>query len=654
MSKKKLTKKKKKRLLVLFTATTMTINIAVAPLSALAEESKVSSDAGSAVNVLEKNVDLPETTTDSEDNSENDSSDFEDKVEENIVETSESTVVEKEVMEKNEAVKEQTMETETKEGIITGSYENGGEWAFDQDSGSLTLTGGSLTGGSVNEAYSNSTWLRSISKNDVLEIHVVNAVGGKNLSSLFVAYSKVRKITFDNFDTSQTTLMRSMFNGCKNLTDIDLSTFDTRKVTGMSSMFYDCTKLSELDLSGFYTEKLQTTQLMFQGCTNLKKLNLSNFDTSLVTNMTQMFASCNRIEELNLGSKTKLKDRSITNLKSVSATEFWYDTSSNKILDATEELISYHNKSNETKNYILSTYKYENNGVWAFKNGRLTLTGGNLSASIGENSWIKYLDKNDIREIQVKNATGREDLTKLFSEYEYVERITFDNFDATKVTDMTMMFANCYALENLNLSSFSMNNIIDDSMFLNADNLNTLTLGGEFKLSQGSGLKIIDDSELWYSELGNDLLRTSNDLIDYHNNLNKTNTYTLVDSSEQSLSLKFDTMGGSEISAIETIYGNVWTEPKEPIKQGYTFEGWYEDTEYTKEFNFSKPATKTMTIYAKWGKVNFDVNNYHIGDYNITGRFSAPIVTAQLRINGSLSNKGGTFNKNDGTFYYYA
>ncbi|MFC0616213.1 immunoglobulin-like domain-containing protein [Enterococcus faecalis] len=50
----------------------------------------------------------------------------------------------------------------------------------------------------------------------------------------------------------------------------------------------------------------------------------------------------------------------------------------------------------------------------------------------------------------------------------------------------------------------------------------------------------------------------------------------------------------------------------------------------------------------------FEVDDYYIGDYNITGRFSAPIVTAQLRINGSISNKGGTFNPSDGTFYYYA
>ncbi|EGO8717370.1 leucine-rich repeat protein [Enterococcus faecalis] len=50
----------------------------------------------------------------------------------------------------------------------------------------------------------------------------------------------------------------------------------------------------------------------------------------------------------------------------------------------------------------------------------------------------------------------------------------------------------------------------------------------------------------------------------------------------------------------------------------------------------------------------FETDDYHIGDYNITGRFSAPIVTAQLRIDGNISNRGGTFNKSDGTFYYYA
>ncbi|EGO7566474.1 leucine-rich repeat protein [Enterococcus faecalis] len=64
--------------------------------------------------------------------------------------------------------------------------------------------------------------------------------------------------------------------------------------------------------------------------------------------------------------------------------------------------------------------------------------------------------------------------------------------------------------------------------------------------------------------------------------------------------------------------------------------------------------THSVTVTEAPEVVTFETDDYHIGDYNITGRFSTPIVTAQLRINGEISNRGGTFNKIDGTFYYYA
>ncbi|EOA6374019.1 immunoglobulin-like domain-containing protein [Enterococcus faecalis] len=64
--------------------------------------------------------------------------------------------------------------------------------------------------------------------------------------------------------------------------------------------------------------------------------------------------------------------------------------------------------------------------------------------------------------------------------------------------------------------------------------------------------------------------------------------------------------------------------------------------------------THSVTVTEAPEIVTFETDDYHIGDYNITGRFSTPIVTAQLRINGEISNRGGTFNKIDGTFYYYA
>ena len=39
-----------------------------------------------------------------------------------------------------------------------------------------------------------------------------------------------------------------------------------------------------------------------------------------------------------------------------------------------------------------------------------------------------------------------------------------------------------------------------------------------------------------------------------------------------------------------------------PTVEGYTFDGWYADNTYTKEFNFSTPITGDTKVYAKWEK----------------------------------------------------
>ncbi len=60
---------------------------------------------------------------------------------------------------------------------------------------------------------------------------------------------------------------------------------------------------------------------------------------------------------------------------------------------------------------------------------------------------------------------------------------------------------------------------------------------------------------------------------------------------------------GREDTKVITVHdGGKVTEPKEPKKDGYTFGGWYADSGYTVPFNFSKPVTTDIAIYAKWIK----------------------------------------------------
>lgn len=65
--------------------------------------------------------------------------------------------------------------------------------------------------------------------------------------------------------------------------------------------------------------------------------------------------------------------------------------------------------------------------------------------------------------------------------------------------------------------------------------------------------------------------------------------------------------------------GDTFAKPKDPEKRdGYTFDGWYADESRLIKFNFAKPITSDVTIYAKWLEVGATYFNVSF-NYNYTG-----------------------------------
>lgn len=64
--------------------------------------------------------------------------------------------------------------------------------------------------------------------------------------------------------------------------------------------------------------------------------------------------------------------------------------------------------------------------------------------------------------------------------------------------------------------------------------------------------------------------------------------------------IKFDTCGGSAVAESNVRAGSVLDEPEDPTKDGYVFEGWYIDQDYTVKYDFSKQVSSSFTLYAKW------------------------------------------------------
>ena len=53
--------------------------------------------------------------------------------------------------------------------------------------------------------------------------------------------------------------------------------------------------------------------------------------------------------------------------------------------------------------------------------------------------------------------------------------------------------------------------------------------------------------------------------------------------------------------------GSVVQKPNTPSKRGYNFIGWYEDENYSKEYDFNSSVYDNITLYAKWEKEEFNV-----------------------------------------------
>ena len=73
--------------------------------------------------------------------------------------------------------------------------------------------------------------------------------------------------------------------------------------------------------------------------------------------------------------------------------------------------------------------------------------------------------------------------------------------------------------------------------------------------------------------------------------------------------VSFDTNGGEKIESVTVVKNQTLKAPQEPTKEGYIFDGWYTDKEFTTEYDFSSKVTKSFTLYAKWTENKTDDNN---------------------------------------------
>lgn len=213
-----------------------------------------------------------------------------------------------------------------------------------------------------------------------------------DMSNMFsgAGYMLPASLDLRNFNTSNVTTMRSMFDNCMSQTILGLDNFDTSKVTDMAFMF-NGSKAVSLNLSGFDTSKVTDMENMFCNC-EVTNLNINGFDTSLVTNMSGMFE--------NVGVSIDVSN---------------FDTS---------EVTTMHNMFKGTAGTELDLSNFDTSSV-------TDMSGMFQNAAY---------DEIDTSSFDTSSVTNMADMFRLMAGVNGVDELDLSNFDFSNVTDMSYMF----------------------------------------------------------------------------------------------------------------------------------------------------------------------------------------------------------------------
>ena len=112
-----------------------------------------------------------------------------------------------------------------------------------------------------------------------------------------------------------------------------------------------------------------------------------------------------------------------------------------------------------------------------------------------------------------------------------------------------------------------------------------------------------------------------NDIVNENVNLYASwqiNQYTIT----------FESNGGTSVDPITQDYDSEIIKPI-PSRDGYTFDGWYIDSELTNEFSFEAMPAENVTVYAKWIEIVYVEVTYTQDFYFLTSATSNYSTTVQ-------------------------
>ena len=285
-----------------------------------------------------------------------------------------------------------------------------------------------------------------------------------NITTMRIMFNKCKKLKeikgLDKLITNNVIDMEGMFQDCKELESLDLSNLDTSNVTYMGYFFNNCNNLKEIKgLNNFITNKVTEMQSMFKACYKLEYVDLSSFDTSNVTNMEYIFEECYKLKDIK--GLNELITKNVTTMEGMFqlCTALKYLDLSNFDTSTVTNISYMFNKCTKLK---------EIKGLDNFNTSNITT----MYAMFQFCTEVEYLD---VSNFDTSNVT---DMAFMFNQCNKLKEIKgINNFDTRKVEEMETMFNECRELEYLNLSNFDTSQVGNMSfMFNNCNKLKYLNL----------------------------------------------------------------------------------------------------------------------------------------------------------------------------------
>ena len=107
--------------------------------------------------------------------------------------------------------------------------------------------------------------------------------------------------------------------------------------------------------------------------------------------------------------------------------------------------------------------------------------------------------------------------------------------------------------------------------------------------------------------------------------------------------ITFNSNGGSSVSSITQDYATTVSKPTDPTKVGYTFAGWYSDSNLSTAYTFTTMPAEDITLYAKWNIITYNIN-YELADgLNHLSNPSSYTIETNTIILSAPTKEGYTF-----------